>query len=98
MTAFLELVLRQRVLVIAFACLLAAAGVYAFRTIAIDAFPDVTTVLVQVVTEAQGLLRRWRNVPGVRRVFPRYGVGDVVAKAGMGARRIGVPILLRYRN
>ncbi|HEU4501593.1 MAG TPA: efflux RND transporter permease subunit, partial [Nitrospira sp.] len=55
MSAFLELALRQRVLVLALACLMAAGGIYSFRTIAIDAFPDVTTVLVQVVTEAQGL-------------------------------------------
>ena len=55
MSSFLELALRQRVLVIALACLIAVAGIYSFRTIAIDAFPDVTTVLVQVVTEVQGL-------------------------------------------
>ena len=55
MSAFLKLALRQRVLVIALACLVAAGGIYSFRTIAIDAFPDVTTVLVQVVTEAEGL-------------------------------------------
>ena len=30
-------------------------GVYAFRTISIDAFPDVTSVLVQIVTKAPGL-------------------------------------------
>jgi len=35
--------------------MLAAGGVYAYRTIPIDAFPDVTSVLVQVVTKAPGL-------------------------------------------
>jgi cobalt-zinc-cadmium resistance protein CzcA len=55
LTSLLELSLRQRVLVIALACILAAGGVYAFRTIPIDAFPDVTNVWVQVVTKAPGL-------------------------------------------
>jgi cobalt-zinc-cadmium resistance protein CzcA len=55
LTSLLELYLRQRVLVIALACILAAGGVYAFRTIPIDAFPDVTNVWVQVVTKAPGL-------------------------------------------
>ena len=61
MSAFLELALRQRVLVVALACIVSAGGVYAFRTIAIDAFPDVTTVLVQVVTEVEGLSRLKSN-------------------------------------
>jgi cobalt-zinc-cadmium resistance protein CzcA len=55
LASLLELSLRQRVLVIALACILAAGGVYAFRTIPIDAFPDVTNVWVQVVTKAPGL-------------------------------------------
>ena len=55
MIALLEFVLRQRVLVLVFAAGIAAGGLFAFRTIPIDAFPDVTTVLVQVVTKAQGL-------------------------------------------
>ena len=55
LTSLLELSLRQRVLVIALAAILAAGGVYAFRTIPIDAFPDVTNVWVQVVTKAPGL-------------------------------------------
>ena len=55
LASFLELALRQRVLVITFACVLIAGGIYAFRTIPIDAFPDVTTVMVQVVTKVPGL-------------------------------------------
>ncbi len=47
--------LRQRVVVVAVAFILMAGGLYAFRTIAIDAFPDVTTVLVQVVTKVPGM-------------------------------------------
>jgi heavy metal efflux system protein len=53
--ALLSLALHQRVLVVTLGCILAVGGIYAFRTIAIDAFPDVTTVLVQVVTKVPGL-------------------------------------------
>ena len=60
MFALLSFSLRQRALIIIFACILAIAGVHAFQTIAIDAFPDVTSVLVQVVTKAPGSRRpRW---------------------------------------
>ena len=55
MVSFLiELSLRQRILVIILTGMLAAGGLYAFQTMPIDAFPDVTTVLVQVVTKAEG--------------------------------------------
>jgi heavy metal efflux system protein len=55
MVSFLiELSLRQRILVIIMTGMLAAGGLYAFQTMPIDAFPDVTTVLVQVVTKAEG--------------------------------------------
>jgi cobalt-zinc-cadmium resistance protein CzcA len=42
-------------LIVIFAIMLGAGGMYAFQTIPIDAFPDVTSVLVQVVTKAPGL-------------------------------------------
>ena len=51
----LDMSLRQRMLVIICALMIGAGGIYAFRTIPIDAFPDVTSVLVQVVTKAPGL-------------------------------------------
>ena len=51
----LDISLRQRLLVIICALMIGAGGVYAFQTIPIDAFPDVTSVLVQVVTKAPGL-------------------------------------------
>ena len=51
----LEVSLRQRLLIVIFAIMIGAGGTYAFRTIPIDAFPDVTSVLVQVVTKAPGL-------------------------------------------
>jgi heavy metal efflux system protein len=51
----LDISLRQRMLIVIFAMMIGAGGLYAFRTIPIDAFPDVTSVLVQVVTKAPGL-------------------------------------------
>lgn len=51
----LRISLRQRMFIVVFAILLGAGGLYAFRTIPIDAFPDVTNIMVQVVTKAPGL-------------------------------------------
>lgn len=51
----LDISLRQRMLIVIFALMLGIGGLYSFRTIPIDAFPDVTSVLVQVVTKAPGL-------------------------------------------
>ncbi len=51
----LDMSLRQRMLVVLIALMLGIGGLYSFRTIPIDAFPDVTSVLVQVVTKAPGL-------------------------------------------
>src|SRR6478609_5283167 len=51
----IELSLRRPFLILTFAGLLTLLGFYAFRTIPIDAFPDVTSVLVQIVTKAPGL-------------------------------------------
>jgi cobalt-zinc-cadmium resistance protein CzcA len=55
LTKLLQFSLRQRVLVLVFSLVLAVGGIYTFRIISIDAFPDVTNVLVQVVTKVQGL-------------------------------------------
>jgi len=51
----LEFSLRQRILVLGLACLLSAAGLWSFQSIPIDAYPDVTNIQVQVLTEAPGL-------------------------------------------
>ena len=53
--ALLAFSLRQRVLVVVLACVLAGWGLYAFQSLPIDAFPDVTNVQVQVLAEAHGL-------------------------------------------
>lgn len=59
--ALLEFSLRQRILILGLACFCAAAGVFAFQSIPIDAYPDVTNVQVQVLTEAPGLSRSRSN-------------------------------------
>ena len=53
--SLLEFSLRQRALVIGLATLLCVAGVFAFQSIPIDAYPDVTNIQVQVLTDAPGL-------------------------------------------
>ncbi len=53
--SLLEFSLRQRILILGLACLCAVAGLFAFQSIPIDAYPDVTNVQVQVLTEAPGL-------------------------------------------
>ncbi len=55
MSRLLGFCLRQRLFIAIFAIMVGAGGLYAFRTIPIDAFPDVTNILVQVVTKAPGL-------------------------------------------
>jgi len=51
----LKFSLRQRILVIGLACLLSVVGLFAFQSIPIDAYPDVTNIQVQVLTDAPGL-------------------------------------------
>ena len=53
--SLLEFSLRQRILVLGLACLVSIAGVFAFQSIPIDAYPDVTNIQVQVLTGAGGL-------------------------------------------
>ena len=53
--SLLEFSLRQRILVLGLACLLSVGGLVAFQSIPIDAYPDVTNIQVQVLTDAPGL-------------------------------------------
>jgi cobalt-zinc-cadmium resistance protein CzcA len=92
MSAFLELSLRQRVLVVALAVILAAGGLYSFRTIPIDAFPDVTTVLVQVVTEVPGLspaeIERFVTFPLELQMTGAPGLTDIRSLSKVGLSMI----------
>lgn len=53
--ALLEFCLRQRILVLGLASIASIAGLAAFQSMPIDAYPDVTNVQVQVLTDAPGL-------------------------------------------
>jgi cobalt-zinc-cadmium resistance protein CzcA len=92
--ALLSLALRQRVLVVTLACILAASGIYAFRTIAIDAFPDVTNVLVQVVTKVPGLspaeVERFVTFPIELQLTGAPGLTDIRSLSKVGLSMITV--------
>ena len=81
-------------MVVALTCLVAAGGIYSFRTIAIDAFPDVTTVLVQVVTEAQGLspaeIERFVTFPLELQLTGAPGLTDIRSLSKVGLSMITV--------
>jgi len=47
--------LQQRFLVLVFTVLLIGVGIYSAKKLAIDAFPDVTNIQVQIITEAKGM-------------------------------------------
>lgn len=51
----LRFALKQRLLVVVLALMVAGWGAWAFKSLPIDAFPDVTNVQVQILTEAEGM-------------------------------------------
>jgi cobalt-zinc-cadmium resistance protein CzcA len=53
--SLLEFSLRQRILILGVAGIVSVLGVLAFQALPIDAYPDVTNIQVQVLTEARGL-------------------------------------------
>ena len=93
-SSLLQLALRQRVLVVVIAFALALGGLYAFQTIPIDAFPDVTTVLVQVVTKAPGLspeeIERFVTFPLELQLTGAPGLVEVRSLSKVGLSMIDV--------
>lgn len=55
MHTFLEAILRQRLLICILAVGVLVAGLQSYRNLPVDAFPDVSPILVQVFTETEGL-------------------------------------------
>ena len=55
MQRIVDFVLKQRLLVLLGVALLVAAGLYCYKTISIDAFPDVTNVQVQIISQTPGM-------------------------------------------
>lgn len=86
--------LRQRVLVVVLALALALGGIYSFQTIPIDAFPDVTTVLVQVVTKTPGLspeeIERFVTFPLELQLTGSPGLVEVRSLSKVGLSMIDV--------
>ena len=55
MQRIIQFVLRSRLLVVVLGLLTVAGGYFSYQRLPVDAFPDVTPVLVQVFTETEGL-------------------------------------------
>ncbi|MGZ8271883.1 MAG: efflux RND transporter permease subunit, partial [Methylophilus sp.] len=51
----IEICLRQRILVLLFASLLMIAGIFAYQTLPIDAFPDVSSTQVKIIIKSPGM-------------------------------------------
>lgn len=94
LTSLLEIALRQRILVLIFSVALTAGGLFAFKTIPIDAFPDVTTILIQVVTKAQGLspaeIERFVTFPIELQLRGAPGLTEIRSFSKVGASIITV--------
>ena len=88
----IEFSLTQRVFMLLVYGLVAAAGVYAFRTIPIDAFPDISPVQVKMILKAPGMTpeevetrvitpieMELLGIPGqtILRSSAKYGVADI---------------------
>jgi cobalt-zinc-cadmium resistance protein CzcA len=55
MNRFIETILAQRLILLVLGIGVIVAGAFAYRSLPVDAFPDVTPTLVQVFTETEGL-------------------------------------------
>ncbi len=55
MQKLIQFVIKNRMLALGIGLLVMAAGFYSYKNLPVDAFPDVTPVLVQVFTETEGL-------------------------------------------
>jgi heavy metal efflux system protein len=51
----IEICLRQRILVLLFASLLMIAGIFAYQSLPIDAFPDVSSTQVKIIIKSPGM-------------------------------------------
>ncbi len=94
LTSLLHFSIRQRILIVLFAGVLVAGGLYTFRIISIDAFPDVTNVLVQVVTKVQGLspeeVERFVTFPIELQLMGAPGLTDIRSFSKVGLSMITV--------
>ncbi|MGH7250791.1 MAG: efflux RND transporter permease subunit [Nitrospiraceae bacterium] len=86
--------LRQRVLVAVLGCLLAGGGIHAFQSLPIDAFPDVTNIQVQILTEAGGLspveVERFITFPIELQMTGLPGLSEIRSLSKFGLSQITV--------
>jgi cobalt-zinc-cadmium resistance protein CzcA len=88
----IEFSLTQRVFILLVYALVAGAGIYAFRTIPIDAFPDISPVQVKMILKAPGMTpeevetrvttpieMELLGIPGqtILRSAAKYGLADI---------------------
>lgn len=90
----LDFSLRQRLLVASAAAVIAAWGLYAAQRIPIDAFPDVTTVQVMVVTQMPGQppadVERFVTVPVEIHLMGLPGLAEIRSLSKFGLSQITV--------
>ncbi|HEY3278809.1 MAG TPA: CusA/CzcA family heavy metal efflux RND transporter [Syntrophorhabdaceae bacterium] len=55
MQKIIDLVLKQRLLILLGVAVLVGTGLYCYKTISIDAFPDVTNIQVQIISQTPGM-------------------------------------------
>lgn len=93
-TTFIEVSLHQRIIIFIMTTLFAGLGIYAFRAMPIDAFPDVTPVLVQVVTKAPGFspaeIERFVTFPLELQLTGAPGLREIRSLSKVGLSMIDV--------
>ena len=100
LNTIVDISLRYKVLVLVGFLLVVAFGVQAFRTVPVDAFPDVTPVQVNIYTESPGLaaedVEKLLTFPVETSVAGLPGVEDIrsVSLFGLGT---GAGILVHRR-
>lgn len=92
--SLVEFSLRQRILVLGLACLLSVAGVFAFHSVPIDAYPDVTNVQVQILAEAGGLspveIERFITYPLELQMTGLPGLAEIRSLSKFGLAQVTV--------
>jgi len=92
--SLLEFSLRQRILVLGLACVFSVAGVAAFQSIPIDAYPDVTNVQVQILAEAGGLspveIERFITYPLELQMTGLPGLAEIRSLSKFGLSQVTV--------
>jgi len=89
MNKFISFIFKQKFLVICFAIILVIGGIVAWKTLPIDAFPDVTNIQVMILTQAPGLapeeVERLISTPLEREMngLPRVKMIRSLSKAGL---------------